>query len=90
MDMTEIGVLLREARKNARRTQADLAQSLRMSRATISAIENGTVNEIGVRKLRSLCAAETVPPATAPHLVRTKLVIWTNQPRKCLSASPPA
>jgi transcriptional regulator with XRE-family HTH domain len=34
-----------------------LAKALGMSRATISAIENGTVGEIGVRKLMALCAA---------------------------------
>jgi hypothetical protein len=28
-----------------------------MSRATISGIENGTVGEIGIRKILSLCAA---------------------------------
>ena len=39
------------------RTQADVASPLGMSRATVSAIENGTVNEIGVRKLMALCAS---------------------------------
>ena len=28
-----------------------------MSRATISGIENGTVSEIGIRKMLTLCAA---------------------------------
>jgi transcriptional regulator with XRE-family HTH domain len=52
-----IGLTLRQARQASVTTQAALAQSLRMSRATISGIENGTVREIGVRKLIALCAA---------------------------------
>jgi HTH-type transcriptional regulator / antitoxin HipB len=57
MHMKSIGTTIREARRTAGRTQADLAASLGMSRATISAIENGTIQEIGVRKLAALCAA---------------------------------
>jgi HTH-type transcriptional regulator/antitoxin HipB len=57
MHFKTIGTTIREARRTARRTQADLAASLGMSRATISAIENGTIQEIGVRKLAALCAA---------------------------------
>lgn len=47
----EIGKQIRQARKNRNITQADLAKALRMSRTTIGQIENGTVQEIGVRKL---------------------------------------
>ena len=57
MQMNAMGATIREARRAARRTQADLAASLGMSRATSSAIENGTIQEIGVRKLAALCAA---------------------------------
>lgn len=57
MHFRTIGTTIREARRSAERTQADLAASLGMSRATISAIENGTIQEIGVRKLAALCAA---------------------------------
>jgi HTH-type transcriptional regulator / antitoxin HipB len=57
MDMQEIGALLRGARKAGGQSQEELAKPLGMSRATISAIENGTVGEIGVRKLMALCAA---------------------------------
>jgi HTH-type transcriptional regulator / antitoxin HipB len=57
MHLKTIGTMIREARRTAGRTQADLAASLGMSRATISAIENGTIQEIGVRKLAALCAA---------------------------------
>lgn len=57
MDMLEIGQLLRQARKSKTLSQAALAQQLGMSRATISGIENGTVPEIGIRKILSLCTA---------------------------------
>lgn len=57
MDLRQIGGALRAARKTSGQSQQDLAQPLGMSRATISAIENGTVSEIGVRKLMALCAA---------------------------------
>jgi transcriptional regulator with XRE-family HTH domain len=54
MILNEIGSSLRKARKDRRLSQDQLAKSLGMSRATISAIENGTVGEIGVRKLIAL------------------------------------
>jgi HTH-type transcriptional regulator/antitoxin HipB len=57
MDIQGIGAVLRAARKASGRSQQELAKPLGMSRATISAIENGTVGEIGVRKLMALCAA---------------------------------
>jgi HTH-type transcriptional regulator/antitoxin HipB len=57
MDLSEIGEALRAARKASGQSQQGLAKPLGMSRATISAIENGTVSEIGVRKLMALCAA---------------------------------
>lgn len=57
MDLVTAGAELRAARKASGRSQGELAASLGMSRATISAIENGTVREIGVRKLAALCAA---------------------------------
>ncbi len=57
MDLPQIGQLIRETRKASGHSQEHIARSLGMSRATISAIENGTVNEIGVRKLMALCAA---------------------------------
>lgn len=57
MTLTEIGQKLREARKARHLSQAELARPLGMSRATVSAIENGTIGEIGVRKLMALGAA---------------------------------
>jgi transcriptional regulator with XRE-family HTH domain len=55
--LLNIGAAIAAARHAAGRSQADLARGLGMSRATISGIENGTVQEIGVRKLMSLCAS---------------------------------
>ena len=47
----DIGNKIREARKNCKMTQQEIAEKLGMSRTTIGQIENGTVQEIGVRKL---------------------------------------
>ena len=47
----DIGQHIRQARKQRHITQAALAKALGMSRTTIGQIENGTVQEIGVRKL---------------------------------------
>jgi transcriptional regulator with XRE-family HTH domain len=55
--LTTIGDAIATARRTAKLSQAELARSLGMSRATISGIENGTVQEIGVRKLMALCAS---------------------------------
>jgi transcriptional regulator with XRE-family HTH domain len=57
MNWEVLGESVRRARKEARRTQGELAASLGMSRATISALENGTIGEIGARKLDGLCQA---------------------------------
>lgn len=57
MDLYEIGQLIRKARKGRKLSQSSLGQQLGMSRATISGIENGTVSEIGIRKILSLCVA---------------------------------
>lgn len=49
--MFEIGEEIRKERKRRKISQQKIAQELRMSRATISQIESGTIQEIGVRKL---------------------------------------
>ena len=46
-----IGQQIRGARKKTGISQAELAKALGMSRTTIGQIENGSVQEIGVRKL---------------------------------------
>ncbi|MBE0504963.1 MAG: helix-turn-helix transcriptional regulator [Desulfuromonadales bacterium] len=47
----EIGQQIKLARKERKMSQADLATMLGMSRTTISQIENGSVQDIGVRKI---------------------------------------
>jgi len=47
----EIGRQIRDARKGRKITQTELASAVGMSRTTIGQIENGTVQDIGVRKL---------------------------------------
>lgn len=47
----EIGENIRLARKTCKLSQLELANILGMSRTTIGQIENGTVQDIGVRKL---------------------------------------
>ncbi|OPZ82277.1 MAG: helix-turn-helix protein [bacterium ADurb.Bin429] len=47
----EIGREIRQARKERRLTQAALAAALGLSRATISQLERGTVQDIGIRKV---------------------------------------
>jgi transcriptional regulator with XRE-family HTH domain len=54
MDINEIGQLLKTARRKAGVTQAELADPLGMSRATISSLESGRCEEIGVTKLAAL------------------------------------
>ncbi len=57
MSLEDIGAALKAARKSQKRSQGELAGMLGMSRSTISAIENGTVGEIGIRKVIALCEA---------------------------------
>jgi transcriptional regulator with XRE-family HTH domain len=47
----KIGKQIRDERKSRKISQAELGKILGMSRTTIGQIENGTVQEIGVRKL---------------------------------------
>ncbi len=81
MDHTEIGAVLRVARKERRISQADLARSLGMSRATISAIETGAASEIGVRKLMNLCAALGLSLAVIRQHARPTLQELRNERR---------
>jgi HTH-type transcriptional regulator / antitoxin HipB len=52
--LQEMGPLLQSTRKQAGLSQEQLAQPLGMSRATISALENGRCDEIGFAKLAAL------------------------------------
>ena len=47
----DIGSHIRTARKKRKLSQTVVARALGMSRTTIGQIENGTVSDIGVRKL---------------------------------------
>lgn len=49
--LSDIGHKIRNSRKLRKITQAELAKALGMSRTTISQIESGIVQDIGVRKL---------------------------------------
>jgi transcriptional regulator with XRE-family HTH domain len=69
MRLSEVGPVLKDARKAAKLGQEQLAAPLGMSRATISAIENGRCREIGFSKIAALLGAVglelTVRPRTA-------------------------
>jgi HTH-type transcriptional regulator / antitoxin HipB len=56
MDMFEMGNKIASTRRAKKLTQLDVANSLGMSRATISTIEKGTVKEVGIRKYMAVCA----------------------------------
>ncbi len=47
----EIGKHIRQERKKRKMSQATLASMLGMSRTTIGQIENGNIQDIGIRKL---------------------------------------
>lgn len=57
MRLNEIGQVIASTRKNKKLTQQHLGDPLGMSRSTISGIENGTIPEIGIRKILALCDA---------------------------------
>jgi len=56
MDMNEFGQAIFARRKLMKMTQATLAASNGMSRATISNLENGKLPELGLRKVMAICA----------------------------------
>ncbi|MFA5263265.1 MAG: helix-turn-helix transcriptional regulator [Opitutaceae bacterium] len=72
MDLSETGALIRQARKAAGLSQAQLAKRRHMSRTTLSLIETGQISEIGVRKLAALLddvgLSFTVTPKRRPTL----------------------
>jgi transcriptional regulator with XRE-family HTH domain len=70
MDLSEIGVVFREARRRSGRTQSELARALGMSRATLSALEGGRCHEIGVRKLTVLLQSVGLDLFVAPRRER--------------------
>jgi len=70
MSFAEAGAVIKQARRDAKLSQAELAARLRMSRTTISQVESGTIPELGVRKYVQICEslglAFAVAPRTAP------------------------
>jgi transcriptional regulator with XRE-family HTH domain len=70
MRLTEIGTVLKEARKAANLAQEQLAGPLGMSRATISALENGRCEEIGFAKLAALLAVVGLEITVGPRRAR--------------------
>jgi transcriptional regulator with XRE-family HTH domain len=55
MSLLEIGKAIKKARKLKKISQQDIQKALGISRSTISGIENGSINEIGVRKIIKIC-----------------------------------
>ena len=70
VDLAEIGKVFKAARRASGRTQAELARSLGMSRATLSALENGRCGEVGVRKLSALLESVGLNLFVAPRRPR--------------------
>lgn len=52
--MDTLGATIRALRKEKGLSQAQLAASLKMSRATISSIENDSIAEVGIRKVEAI------------------------------------
>lgn len=50
-NLERIGHGLREQRKKQRLTQAEVAKAAGMSRATLSQLENGSLSELGIKKV---------------------------------------
>ncbi len=73
MDLATIGSLLKTARHESGRTQEEIAGPLGMSRATLSALEGGRCEEIGVRKLSALLESVGLELYVAPRKKRPTL-----------------
>jgi len=67
MVLIAVGPLLKQARRKAGLSQDQLARPLGMSRATISAIEGGRCEEIGVQKLAALLERVGLEITVAPR-----------------------
>lgn len=77
--METISETVRSQRKAKGLTQKALAAKLGMSRATISAIENGTIPEIGIRKVEAILRVlgytlVAVPAKRMPTLNEVKVM----------------
>ena len=70
MTLADLGPLLKQARREAKLSQEQLAKPLGMSRATISAIESGRCEEIGFAKLAALLDLVGLEVVVAPRTGR--------------------
>ena len=77
MDLQDIGTVIREARLSRKASQQSTADALSMSRATISHLENGTINEIGLRKVLALCEQLGLEVTVRPR--EQRVLNWNEQ-----------
>jgi HTH-type transcriptional regulator / antitoxin HipB len=77
MDLQEVGVAVRDARERQNLSQTEAGKPLRMSRTTISGLENGTINEIGIRKVIALCDHLGLELVVRPR--ETRALDWNAQ-----------
>ena len=73
MRLTEVGPLLKSARRTARLSQTEIAQPLGMSRTTVSALETGRCEEVGFQKLVALLESVGLEVTIAPRKGRPTL-----------------
>lgn len=73
MNLQELGSTISIARKKFKLTQAELAKNAGIARATLSLIENGGVNEIGITKIIRLCELLNLELTTKEKTTRSTL-----------------
>jgi len=82
LQLTDLGPILKEARKKAGLSQEQLAAPLGMSRATISAIESGRCEEIGFSKLAALLGVVGLELVVGPRTSRPTIDDLRNERRR--------
>lgn len=82
MQLSELGPILKEARKKAKLSQEQLAAPLGMSRATISALESGRCEEIGFAKLAALLSIVGLELTLVPRASRPTIDDLRNERRR--------
>ena len=71
MNLNNIGTSLRAARKDKGLTQTEVCEAVSISRKTLSSLETGKINELGVRKLIALCTLFDLQLTVGPNAPRT-------------------